>query len=454
MSTFKFSVGSKKFHEAFQRYLMTTHSSKDDTIEAFVLFNSAEDLESFTSEYSPDNSIGNNDGSSHFGDKNNKVELFFSFSTLPCALLKASIATCEKLAERTDVKMIDGDYPAFLSSLNIAAELEINEIHESLLGPTGKNTTIAILDSGIDHKMVNNSQFIKSFNLTDEEDGDYCGHGTALASLLLGSDINKHSNGRFHEQIAGICPNAEIIDLKISDRSGRISSADIMMGLEFLKKQKVDIVLIGATTSVATDGNDILSLFCREIAQQNKIIICPAGNFGPDPRTIGTPGCSNDVFTIGAIDERQRVAFFSSRGPTSDNHIKPDFVMHGARVGVVFSDQHVLGSYKRDIAGPAPLSGTCISATIFAGIIALLKEIKKDACAADIKNLIEDATISQFYTSYSEGNGFLDSTRFLKKFDAVLKKPPKFSNLMRFSALLSMTFFTVFCLLSLVSFLL
>ena len=45
--------------------------------------------------------------------------------------------------------------------------------------------------------------------------------------------------------------------------------------------------------------------------------------------TVGTPGSGFNVFTVGATDDSDQMASFSSRGPISDLRLKPDITAPG-----------------------------------------------------------------------------------------------------------------------------
>jgi len=84
---------------------------------------------------------------------------------------------------------------------------------------------------------------------------------------------------------------------------------------------------------------------------QEMVIVFAAGNDGPNPQTVGSPGTAKNVITIGAADSVQpfggadgsgvtdaqassadEIVSFSSRGPCSDGRHKPDLVAPGTHV--------------------------------------------------------------------------------------------------------------------------
>ncbi len=92
-----------------------------------------------------------------------------------------------------------------------------------------------------------------------------------------------------------------------------------------------------------------------------------AGNSG-GTRTIGRPGLAKDVLTIGATGNgttSNTIASFSSRGPTADNRIKPNFCAPG--VSVTSAQGNTTNSYWA-------MSGTSMSCPNSNGTVALMRQ--------------------------------------------------------------------------------
>jgi hypothetical protein len=115
---------------------------------------------------------------------------------------------------------------------------------------------------------------------------------------------------------------------------------------------------------------------------QQMVIVFAAGNEGPFSQSLLAPGTAKNVITVGATegsqpfgapdqcgvsdadaDSAEDIAYFSSRGPTSDGRRKPDLVAPGTHVsGGVFQQNPVPGG-----SGQLGQAGACFSGTAVCG---------------------------------------------------------------------------------------
>ncbi len=256
----------------------------------------------------------------------------------------------------------------------------------------GTNIGICIVDTGIDK---NHEQFSgRTIAFHDSINGatiayDDHGHGTHVAAIAMGGG----GTGAY-ANIAGVAPAASIYAAKVLSGSGSGTSAQIIDGLEYCANQTaVDIISMSLGTSSASDGQDSMSLAVNCISDPNysatcnitpespKIVVVAAGNSGPAPSSVGSPGAAEKAITAGAVanwSENGKGVYlvaFSSRGPTLDGRIKPDISAPGLRI---------LSARAGTTNGYVSYSGTSMATPFTSGSIALMLEKKPTLMTAAI----------------------------------------------------------------------
>ncbi len=124
----------------------------------------------------------------------------------------------------------------------------------------------------------------------------------------------------------------------------------------------------GEYTFNSKDTDDFLYNF------EDMLILFSAGNDGPSLDTIGSPGTSKNVLTVGALlhGNSPIAVSFSSRGPTDDGRLKPDIMATGTSIESAAGDS----STNSTIESPSrkSISGTSMSTPITAGSSALVRQ--------------------------------------------------------------------------------
>ena len=419
----------------------TKNNENNKVFDAFISFKNEGDLEDFLKFH--DSGEKNKDNlQKSIKIDNKKIEIFYKFTIIHTILIKCNYSILENLEKEPLIKQIDGNYRAYLSSESQKPLTNLHFIKKSLLKPTGNGVRIAIFDSGIDYEHPYLKNRVSSrFNLTEEEDKDLCGHGTMMAGIICGNHIG------IGKKFRGIAPNAEIIDVKITDKSGKIKILDILMGMESVKNEKIDIFLLSAVSPFSNDDCDILSKACEFFIKKNVIIITPAGNFGPESGTIGSPGMNENVFCIGTHNDEREIAFFSSRG-TNSIIKKPDLVLHGVNITTTKSSKSVLGGFSKGFDPLSEISGTSASAAIFSGLVALLKETRPNLTPKILRKACAKATIDLKENPISQGKGSIDSLALFQNLHVYIAQTIKPKKITNYSLVVSVLLFTIIFLIS------
>ncbi|MCS7260184.1 MAG: S8 family peptidase [Anaerolineae bacterium] len=267
------------------------------------------------------------------------------------------------------------------------------------LGLRGEGMRIAILDTGIDPQHPDFAGRIAAMTSFVGGDGsDDNGHGTHVAGIAAGSGAA--SNGRFR----GVAPAASLYIAKVLDSNGDGLMSNVMAGIEWAVAHNVHVINLSLGGDTPGDGSDALSTLCDQVVRQLGIVICvAAGNHGPANSTIGAPGVARRVITVGAVDDTDHVASFSSRGPTLDGRLKPDIVFPGT--GIV-SARATNARVGRPIQPHyAELSGTSMATPHATGAVALLLQANPNLKPEDVKRALLGGAIDLNEMPTAQGSG-------------------------------------------------
>ncbi len=268
---------------------------------------------------------------------------------------------------------------------------------------TGNGVKIAIIDTGIyQHPDLGDriTEFVDFVN-NEQEAYDDNGHGTHCAGCAASAS----------PEYTGPASAANLVGVKVLDKLGSGSLETVMRGVEWCiqynenNTDKIDIISMSLGSTAQNYGTDDRDPMVQivESAWNAGIVVCvAAGNEGPNGGTIASPGVSNEVITVGALDDRDTVertddtvAEFSSRGPTLYGLEKPDLLAPGVNIVSLRSPNSYLDKLQksRRVGNDyTVLSGTSMATPICAGICALFKEKDPNLSPKQIKEMLIKGT--------------------------------------------------------------
>ena len=117
--------------------------------------------------------------------------------------------------------------------------------------------------------------------------------------------------------------------------------------------------------------------------QAGIVVVASAGNTGPDPMTVGVPGNVPYIITVGAMTDNytesdfsdDKLATFSSAGPTFEGFVKPEIVAPGGHLpGLMAYDTQIAIDHPEFHDGGKyfEMSGTSQAAAVVSGVVALI----------------------------------------------------------------------------------
>lgn len=308
-------------------------------------------------------------------------------------------------AARTPARPVGELAESYGGSFSQVNQLGIVDLHEKGYNGSGELSgagpiLIGVLDTGFDlgHVALRDVQveaqrdFIQGDSITSDETGDppgQAGHGTEVLGVI---------GGRAPGELIGPAWGARYLLAKteIFNQEIPIEEDHWVAGMEWADSAGADVVTsslgyIDWYTPDSLDGNTALCTRAADIAASHGIVVVnSAGNRGG--AGLVAPADGDSVLAIGAVDRYGETVYFSSRGPTADGRIKPDFVAMGLAVrSVSYYDTLAYASYN----------GTSFAAPLVAGLCALLLETHPAWSPMEVRDALR---------STSSRSGFPDNT--------------------------------------------
>jgi serine protease AprX len=288
------------------------------------------------------------------------------------------------------------------------------------LGVTGRGVGVAVVDSGVAAHPDLAGRVVASIDFTSANPqvtttlSDPGGHGTHVAGLIAGD--GKSSGGAF----TGVAPNAHIVSVRVFDANGYATLSTVLQGLQWIVNNRstynirVANLSFGATPT-GSYRTDLLATAVEVLTFANVTVVAAAGNGGPGPGTVTTPGYDPFVITVGAADTTlsttpgaATVPSWSARGPTLfDGHDKPDVVAPGRKlIGPLASAGTLAALYPERIVTALgalmpsyySMSGTSMSTALVSGTVALMLERNPSLTPRQVKTRLKDTAIELAYT--------------------------------------------------------
>lgn len=278
-------------------------------------------------------------------------------------------------------------------------------------GYDGKGVKIAVLDTGVDatHPDLRN-QVVASRNFSAAADAtDHFGHGTHVASIAAGTGAK--SNGKYK----GVAPGAKILNGKVLDDTGSGDDSGILAGMEWAADQGADVVNLSLGGPDTPDVDPLEAEVDKLSAEKGILFAIAAGNDGPE--SIGSPGSADAALTVGAVDDHDRLADFSSTGPRlGDGAIKPDVTAPGVDITAAAAPGSVIDTeVGENPAGYLTISGTSMATPHVAGAAAILKQEHPDWTYTELKGALTGSAKGGSYTPFQQGAGRIAVDQAIKQ---------------------------------------
>jgi len=286
----------------------------------------------------------------------------------------------------------------FYPSLDNSIDSIGTDVIWNQFGFRGEDTTIAILDTGIDFNheslddlddnsdtddpkiSVDSDGMLAFYNANtdkeypDEQPHDSGSHGTHCAGIAAGT-------GGPSGTYSGVAPQANLVGVIALD-GGSGDEGDLLRAVDWTIENKdrfsIDVMSLSLGGPIvipgATNNGDSSISQALDVAVEAGIVTVVAignGNLGiaAHPASASYPGDSVKAITVGSVNDDHNREIYSSRGPTGDGRLKPDVMAPG---GAIMSASAGSGD------GYVSYSGTSMATPHVAGVAALMIQANPD----------------------------------------------------------------------------
>ncbi len=284
----------------------------------------------------------------------------------------------------------------------------------------GAGVGVAVLDTGIQPRTdffilpghsqtVNRIQYFQDFVNHVRQPYDDSGHGTHICGKIASATLLAS------DEYLGIAPACNLIVLKTLDRNGNAPISTFLQALRWLRTHhhiynvRIVNISIGTNQSFPSFKEDPLLHEVEALWDEGLVVCASAGNNGPKPSSISSPGNSCSIITVGASDDDSpslQQSFhrsYSGRGPANCATVKPEIVAPGSQI---ISCSNLPNRY-------ATKTGTSMSTSFVSGAIALLLEQEPYLSNQDVKNRLCQSARRLDLPHFQQGWGLIDIPRLL-----------------------------------------
>ena len=271
--------------------------------------------------------------------------------------------------------------------------------------PTGQGVTVAVVDTGVADSGDLTGRVLHvdvSGARLHAGTGDGYGHGTFVAGLVAGD--GQASDGRYQ----GAAPDARVLDVRVAADDGSTSLITVLRGLQIVSGS-ADAMHVRVLNLSLSSGSplpyqiDPLTQALEALWRQGVTVVTAAGNDGPTPGSVSSPGLDPTLLTAGAIDEAgtaaredDTVAPYSARGPVQ-GVAKPDLVAPGSHLVSLRAPGSIV-----DAGNPGSRvgttyfrgSGTSMSTALVSGVVADLLSARPALSPDQVKALLAGTAYS------------------------------------------------------------
>lgn len=224
----------------------------------------------------------------------------------------------------------------------------------------GQGVTVAVIDTGVacyDHGAFSKGTDLKGtrcdagYDFVNDraEAADDHGHGTHVAGTIAQTTNNGAG-------VAGLAHCARLMPIKVLSRTGSGTVADVASGIRFAADNGAQVINMSLGGRIKSK---VLESAVKHAVDKGVIVVAAAGNTS---RSVEWPAAYPGVIAVSATNDKDALAWFSSRGPE----------VAIAAPGVDVIQQTICNQGKNGCEIFGTFSGTSMAAPHVAGAAALV----------------------------------------------------------------------------------
>jgi serine protease AprX len=271
-------------------------------------------------------------------------------------------------------------------------------------GATGEGISVAVVDTGLNRqaglvrdihgnrgRIIGWVDFVRGKNKPVDKNG----HGSHIAGIIANTQIGE--DGEWN----GVAPGVDLVGVRVLDKRGAGTYEWVIQGIQWVVDHKdefnIRVINLSLVSSVLSPyWADPFNQAVMRAWAEGIVVIAAAGNGGPDAMTIGVPGNTPYIVTVGAFTDNYTpydwsddyIAPFSAAGPTLDGFVKPDIVAPGAHIVSLMKHRDYLARLHPEAyvaRNYYSIAGTSQSAAVVSGVAALILTQNPDLTPDEVK---------------------------------------------------------------------
>jgi len=262
---------------------------------------------------------------------------------------------------------------------------------------SGKGSVVYLLDSGIklDHPEFVDSDIECLYSLLDDDFTDRKGHGTALASLIVGKNC-------------GIT-DSKLKVVKLFDTEVPTKLSDFLSALDAIYVDFTSLNMYGIVNcswEIARD--EYIESKLQRLWLAGAQIVVAAGNTGTDIGNV-TPAAMSDALVVGAYNSLLQPCDFSDYTGTSATSVTAGGVNGGKLAGWAPGENIYVAKLDGDYGFS---SGTSMAAAIHSAILAYNVTLPAFQFDDNVNTMFNTSTVNRMTFFIKEGLLILDDAKY------------------------------------------